>query len=318
MMKIGLSHNLPLDTVSDYFEDIEVITPDRPLEAFTTEQLHGILPDLDAFICIADTPFGKEEFEIAAKLKCIGNLGSGFNNVDIEEATCRNIPVLNTPVAVVNPTAENTFSLILGITRATVRYDRDLRKDGVCPKELLSYKDMTLSGKTLGIVGYGRIGRKVGELACAFGMNVIHFDPTSSDSVSLEQLLSSSDVVTLHAPYSSKTHHLINKQTLSMMKESAYLINASRGAVVEENALVGALRNRTIRGAALDVHEFEPTVSQQIRELDNIVITPHISTNLAEVRLAMLRELAQGIHTFVNTKELPRNTVNKKQLQIKE
>jgi phosphoglycerate dehydrogenase-like enzyme len=318
MKKIGLSHNLPLESVADLLTDFEVICPEKSLEAFSEEQIHGILSEVEGFICIADTPFEKKEFDKAPKLSFLGNLGSGFNNVDIEEATRRSIPVLNTPTAVVNPTAENTLSLLLSITRGTVRYDRNLRENGICPKELLSYTDMTLYGKTLGIVGYGRIGKRVGQLAQGFGMNVIHYDPSSPDSIDFNQLLAQSDVVTLHVPYFENTHHLINRETIALMKPSAYLLNVSRGAIVEEKALVEALQERKIRGAALDVHEFEPTVSKEIRALDNIVITPHISTNLAEVRLSMLRELAQGFNTIVTEKKLPRNTVNLKQLQTKE
>ncbi len=314
--KLGLSHNLPLDTVADKLSDFDLVMPKNLLESFSKEEIHAILPDLDGFICIADTPFRKEEFDLASKLAYLGNLGSGFDNVDVTEATKRRIPVLNTPTAVVNPTAENTFSLILGITRATVRYDRQLRKTGICPKELLSYADMTLGGKTLGIVGYGRIGKQLGHLASAFGMNIIHTDPYSPASVPLEELLAKSDVVSLHLPYTKENHHIINEKTLSLMKSSAYLVNASRGPIVEEAALVEALKNGTIRGAGLDVFEGEPNVSEALRSLENIVITPHISTNLAEIRLNMLEELIDGMNTIVTTGAVPRNTVNAKALQV--
>lgn len=318
MMKLGLSHHLPLETVSDLLEDIEIVYPKELLASYTPKELHHILPELDGFICIADTPFTKEEFEKAPHLSFLGNLGSGFNNIDVEEATRRGIPVLNTPFSVVQPTAENTLSLMLDITRGTARYDRNLRKTGICPKELLNYTDMTLAGKILGIVGYGRIGRQVGVLAQAFGMHIIHHDPYSPESVPLEELLAKADVVSLHVPYSKENHHLINSQTLSCMKPSAYLLNVSRGAIVEETALVEALRNKKIKGAALDVHEFEPTVSEAIRSLDTIVITPHISTNLAESRLQMLRELVEGLHTMITEHTFPKNTVNAAGLQKKE
>jgi lactate dehydrogenase-like 2-hydroxyacid dehydrogenase len=244
----------------------------------------------------------------------LGNLGSGYNNVDVEEATKRGIPVFNTPTAVVNPTAEMTMSLLLGLCRGVVRYDRTLRTDGVCPKELLSYADMTLAGKTLGIVGYGRIGQKVAELAKAFGMRILICDSHHQESLPLEELLPQVDVLTLHLPYRVENHHLINAHTLSLMKSSAYLLNVARGPIVEEKALVEALKTGRLKGAALDVHEFEPLVSQAIRELPNVVITPHISTNLAEVRSAMLAELLEGMRFFQETHTLPANTVNKREL----
>jgi phosphoglycerate dehydrogenase-like enzyme len=311
MMKLAFSHSFPTEAAVKGFS---VIQPPQDPGFFTSDQLQRILGEVDACICMADTPFGKAEFAAAPKLRMLGNLGSGYNNVDVEEATRRGIPVLNTPTAVVNPTAEMTMSLLLGLCRGVVRYDRTLRTDGVCPKELLSYADMTLAGKTLGIVGYGRIGQKVAELAKAFGMRILICDSHHQESLPLEELLPQVDVLTLHLPYRVENHHLINAHTLSLMKSSAYLLNVARGPIVEEKALVEALKTGRLKGAALDVHEFEPLVSQAIRELPNVVITPHISTNLAEVRSAMLAELLEGMRFFQETHTLPANTVNKREL----
>jgi phosphoglycerate dehydrogenase-like enzyme len=311
MMKLAFSHSFPTEAAVKGFS---VIQPPQDPGFFTSDQLQRILGEVDACICMADTPFGKAEFAAAPKLRMLGNLGSGYNNVDVEEATKRGIPVFNTPTAVVNPTAEMTMSLLLGLCRGVVRYDRTLRTDGVCPKELLSYADMTLAGKTLGIVGYGRIGQKVAELAKAFGMRILICDSHHQESLPLEELLPQVDVLTLHLPYRVENHHLINAHTLSLMKSSAYLLNVARGPIVEEKALVEALKTGRLKGAALDVHEFEPLVSQAIRELPNVVITPHISTNLAEVRSAMLAELLEGMRFFQETHTLPANTVNKREL----
>jgi lactate dehydrogenase-like 2-hydroxyacid dehydrogenase len=189
----------------------------------------------------------------------------------------------------------------------------------MCEKELLSYTDMTLANKNLGIIGFGRIGKQVAALAAAFGMHILYCDATavktdSATSVSFDQLLDQADVITLHVPYTEENHHLIDAKRFGQMKESAYLINASRGPIVDEKALIEALGSKKIRGAAMDVHEFEPKVSQKIREMENVVITPHISTNLAEVRLSMMEELLQAVHSYTTTGELPRNTVNKQDL----
>lgn len=311
MMKLAFSHCFPVEAVVQGFS---VIQPPRSPGFFTSDQLQRVLGEVDACICMADTPFGKAEFASAPKLRMLGNLGSGYNNVDVAEATRRGIPVFNTPSAVVNPTAEMTMTLLLGLCRGAVRYDRTLRRDGICPKELLSYADMTLAGKTLGIVGYGRIGQKVGQLASAFGMRILICDSHHSESIALEKLLPQVDVLTLHLPYRVENHHLINAHTLSLMKSSAYLLNVARGPIVEEQALVEALKSGHLRGAALDVHEFEPQVSQAVRALPNVVITPHISTNLAEVRFAMLAELLEGMRVFQETHTLPANTVNKREL----
>lgn len=314
---LGFSHNFPLGAVSEKLQNFEILMPSSSLGIFSDKELETILPNVDGFICIADTPFGRHEFANAPRLACLGNLGSGFNNIDVVEATERSIPVLNTPQAVVNPTAENTVSLILGLTRGTVRYDRSLRETGICPKELLSFADMTLEGKTLGIVGYGRIGRRVGMLASAFGMHVVHTDSHSPESLPLEELLKQSDVVSLHLPYRPENHHLINERTLSLMKPSAYLVNVSRGPIVKEDALVHALRNNLIKGAGLDVHENEPFVSEEVQSLSNVVITPHISTNLAEIRFSMLAELLEGMNTIFSSGKLPKNTVNSQELSIR-
>ena len=152
------------------------------------------------------------------------------------------------------------------------------------------------------------------ELARTFGMRILISDSHHQESLPLEELLPQVDVLTLHLPYRAENHHLINAHTLSLMKSSAYLLNVARGPIVEEKALVEALKTGHLKGAALDVHEFEPLVSQAIRELPNVVITPHISTNLAEVRSAMLAELLEGMRFFQETHTLPANTVNKREL----
>ncbi len=314
MTRLGFSHYVPLDPIADRLEGFSLIQPPQNPGTFSEEQLHEVLGSVDGFVCMADTPFTVREFEAAKNLRFLGNLGSGFNNIDVTEASRRGIPVLNTPSAVVNPTAELTMTLLLGVCRGLVRYDRTLRTDGICPRELLSYKDMTLSGKVLGIVGYGRIGKRVAELAQAFGMRIIVCDSHHSGSLSLDEVLMQADVVSLHLPYRAQNHHLIDARALSLMKRSAYLLNVARGPIVDEQALVQALKDGVIRAAALDVHEFEPAVSERIRALANVVITPHISTNLAEARYAMLTELIEGMHSIVDAQGLPANTVNKKEL----
>jgi phosphoglycerate dehydrogenase-like enzyme len=145
-------------------------------------------------------------------------------------------------------------------------------------------------------------------------MRILICDSHHPESIALEKLLPQVDVLTLHLPYRVENHHLINAHTLSLMKSSAYLLNVARGPIVEEQALVEALKSGHLRGAALDVHEFEPQVSQAVRALPNVVITPHISTNLAEVRFAMLAELLEGMRVFQETHTLPANTVNKREL----
>ena len=213
------------------------------------------------------------------------------------------------------------MALMLDICRSTMLYDRELRRTRLCRGSLLLERDMTLTGKTLGILGFGRIGRAVARKARTFGMQIVYSDPvrapaaieqeTQAVFLPPEEVIRTSDVLTLHMPYNRENHHYINADRLKLMKAGAYLINASRGSVVCEQALVEALREQRIRGAALDVHEREPHISEAIAALENIVITPHACTNLAEVRLNMMEELLSGVDAYINQGRMPTNVVNR-------
>ena len=176
MFTVGLSHNLPLEGFEKEFEGFKVIRPEKLCDGFTMDEVVSFLPECDAFITMLDFPFKKELFDIAGKLKVIGNLGSGFDNVDIKTATERGVIVLNTPQSVVAPTSEMTMTLILSIARSVCWYDRTFRGDLTCHKNLLLERDMCLEGKKLGILGFGRIGKGVAKKAIAFGMKIIYYD----------------------------------------------------------------------------------------------------------------------------------------------
>ena len=320
MKKIVLSHNMPLNGFEDYLQGLEVVCPKEPLAKFTREEAEEAIKEASVFICIADFVCDKALMELAPNLEIVGNLGSGFNNVDVDYATQRGIYVLNTPTQVMEPTSEMTIALMLSVCRSVVRYDRDLRREKVCTPTLLFYRDMMVYGKTLGILGFGRIGKSVARKAVGLGMNVIYYDPYRASPeeeealhatyMPIEQVLANCDVLTLHMPYVPEYHHFMNDQRFALMKDTAYQVNASRGPIVEEKALIKALKTGKIRGAALDVHEFEPNISQEIIDLENIVITPHCCTNIAEIRLNMLGELMQGMAALLDGK-VPHNVVNK-------
>ncbi|WP_243009144.1 NAD(P)-dependent oxidoreductase [Clostridium sp. AM58-1XD] len=303
-MKIVFSHNIPKEYYSDYVKNMDVKVPKEPLACFTREEAMEAIEDADIFICIADYVCDARLIDSGRNLKIIGNMGSGYNNVDTAHAKEKGIHVLNAPRSVVESTAEMVIAIMMGACRGVVQYDRELRRDRVCTRQLFFYRDMVMYGKTLGIVGFGRIGQAVARRAAALGMKIICYDPFpvrqevldqyEAESVGLEQLLHMADVVTLHIPYTDETHHFMDEEKIAMMKKDAYLVNAARGAIVEEKALVKALKNHEIKGAALDVHEFEPNISADIAELPNIVITPHCCTNVAEVRIGMLHELLDG------------------------
>jgi glyoxylate reductase len=219
-------------------------------------------------------------------LRIIANVAVGYNNVDVAAARERGIVVSNTPDVLTDATADLTLALILAVTRRLGEGERLVRRGewkGWAFDQLLG---MQLRGRQLGIVGWGRIGQAVASRAAAFGMTVVHAS-RSSPGMPLDRLLSTSDVVSLHVPLTNDTRHLIGQPELARMKRSAYLVNTTRGPVVDETALVWALKNRLISGAALDVYEREPEVHPELLPLENVVLAPHLGSATTETRTAM-------------------------------
>jgi len=216
------------------------------------------------------------------QLRIVANYAVGLDNVDLEECRRRGIEVTNTPDVLTDATAEMTLALMFALTRRVVEGDRFLRRREEwlwAPTFMLG---RGLTGLTLGVVGHGRIGQAVARLAEAHGMRVIH-----TGEVKLERLLAAADVVSLHVPLTTETHHLIGARELGLMKPSAYLVNTSRGPVVDEPALAEALAGGRIAGAALDVFEREPEVQEALLGLENVVLVPHLASATHEAREAM-------------------------------
>ena len=220
-------------------------------------------------------------------LRVIANVGVGYNNIDVAAAKSRGIVVTNTPDVLTDATADFTIALILAVTRRLGEGERMVRRrewKGWALDQLLG---MQLGGRQLGIVGLGRIGRAVASRAAAFGMTVVHTSRSAEGAISLDRLLSTSDVVSLHVPLTDETRHLIGQPELARMKRSAYLVNTTRGPVVDEAALVWALKNRMISGAALDVYEREPEIHEELFGFENVVLAPHLGSATMETRTAM-------------------------------
>lgn len=221
------------------------------------------------------------------QLRVAANVAVGYDNIDVAEATRRGVVVTNTPGVLDDATADHTFAMILAITRRVVEADRFVRagEPWIWGPRMLVGLDIS-AGATLGIVGLGRIGRAVARRAQAFSMAVLAHDPhyAPGDKIdgvtitSLEDLLASSDVVSLHVPLLDQTRHLIDDDAIARMKTGAYLINAARGGVVDEFALISALRAGRLGGAALDTFEGEPKVNPELSTLDNVVLQPHIAS----------------------------------------
>ncbi|WP_181249353.1 NAD(P)-dependent oxidoreductase [Listeria seeligeri] len=274
-------------------------------EELTEENLIKKAAKVDAIICPLSTQITAKVLESAENLKIVANIGAGFDNIDVKKAKELGIAVTNTPDVSTEATAELTLGLILAVARRITEGDRLCRETpeefkGWAPTFFLGTE---LTGKTLGIIGLGRIGQAVAKRAVAFGMEIIYSGHNQKDwdaeFVSQEELLKRSDVVTIHAAYNPDLKHLINEETLRMMKPSAFLINAARGPVVEEAALVKALKNEEIAGAALGVFEFEPKIGEELRGLDNVVLTPHIGNATVETRSEMGRMAISNVEAVL-------------------
>lgn len=249
----------------------------------TRAELVSRVAAADALICQLTDPIDAGLIAAAPLLRVIANVAVGHDNIDLAAARARGIVVTNTPDVLTNAVAEFTWALILSVTRRVAEGDRVVRRGGWKGWALDYMPGMELAGKQLGIVGRGRIGRAVAAKAAAFGMRVVF----ARHDMSLDELLVTSDVVSLHVPLSDGTRHLINRKSLVRMKRSAYLVNTSRGPVVDEEALAWALGEGLLAGAGLDVYEKEPAVHPDLLQHENVVLAPHIGSATRETRTAM-------------------------------
>jgi glyoxylate reductase len=249
------------------------------------------------------------------ELRVIANYAVGYDNVDVEAATRRGIVVTNTPEVLSRATAELTLALLLALVRRVAEGDRLVRRRKpwvLAPTFMLG---RGLDGRTLGIVGLGRIGSEVAGFALGFGMEVVYTNLSGAKDVSYEwlplpELLSRADVVSLHCPLTPETHHLVGAEELRAMRHDAVLVNTTRGPVVDEAALAGALLDGEIAGAALDVYEHEPEIDARLLELENVVLTPHVGSATEEAREAMGLLCVRALRAVLLEDRCPPNAVN--------
>jgi len=296
-------------------------TTTLPKEGFRRLQGHQFLTmndDLtsaEVLVSSFDFPVNEDVLLRMPHLRLVANYAVGYNNIDLQACRQHHILVTNTPDPVVEPTAELAFSLMLAVARRTAELDRKLRNHTCQPFGLMNNLGHTLHGKTLGIIGLGRIGCAIARRAETFGMSIIYHnrhprtDFPSARYVEFEELLQTADFVSLNLPYTPQVHHLIGERELALMKSTAYLINTARGAHVDEQALIHALKNHQIAGAALDVYEHEPQISPELLALDNVVLSPHIGTATLEDRIAMGECVTDNILAFINGQTSKMNLV---------
>ncbi len=308
MAKIYITRLVPeagIKMLKDKGYEVVVNPDDRVL---TKEELVTALKEqnFDALFCLlTDKIDGEVMDSFGPQLKVVANMAVGFDNIDVEEAKKRGIIITNTPGVLTDTVAEHTFALMLSIAHRIAEADkftRALKYQGWAPMLMLGNG---LSGKTLGVIGLGRIGSRVAHHAAkGFEMKVLYYDVNKNEEfekefsavyMSLDDLLKQSDFVSIHVPLLPATQHLINAENLKLMKPTAYLINTSRGPIVDEVALAYALKNKEIRGAALDVFEFEPKITPELLTLDNVILTPHIASATEETRSKMSALAATNI-----------------------
>ena len=285
-------------------------TTSLPAEGFSrlaAHKLYAPLSEATVLVSTFDYPVTREMIANAPHLQLITNFGVGFNNIDLDACRERGIRVTNTPQPVIEPTAELAFALMHDVARRTAEFDRKLRLGTAEPFGVMNNLSHSLYGKTLGIIGMGRIGQALARRAVASGMTVIYHNrrPLGDEAmrllgyeatyVSMEELLQISDFISLNLPYAPEVKHLIGANELRMMKSTAYLINTARGAHVHEEALVQALKTGEIAGAAMDVYEHEPQIHPELRTLDNVVLSPHTGTGTWEGRIAMCKNVCDNI-----------------------
>lgn len=304
--KILSGHNFHREPFSELETLFDITYPEKSY--FKKDEIFEMIGEYDVFIPNFSFFTDKEIIDKAVNLKLIANYGVGYNNIDVDYAAQKGITVTNTPQAVLEPTAELCFGLMHAVARKIGYFNNKLRGSERVGWGLYDNLGLSLYGKTLGIYGMGRIGQAIARRAIASGMNVIYhnrrpLDPSiekeyNAKYVSFDDLLIQSDYISVNAPATSETYHIINATAIAKMKSSAILVNTSRGSTVDEKALIEALKENRIYGAGLDVYETEPNINPEFFALDNVVLTPHAGTQTLDGRHDMQREVASNIIGF--------------------
>ncbi len=286
---------------------------------FSRTEFEEAIKETDAVLSMLNDRIDADLLDLAPNLKIVANLAAGTDNVDHEACNKRGIAVTNTPGVLTEATADLAIALLLAASRHLVRADQYLREGKFNGWDPLLFTGAALNGKTLGIVGMGRIGQAVAKRARGFGLKIVYHNRNKlpeeitsqleAEYLSLDDLVKSSDFISLHLPYNREVHHLIDNRRLGMMKTDAYLINTARGAHIDEKSLVEHLKAGNIAGAALDVFEHEPQTAPGLTDLDNVTLLPHIGSATMEARSEMARMAAESIAAVLNGK-MPNNILN--------
>lgn len=304
-MDILLTRPLPEVILKKY--DANFIIPKVD---FTNKDIMEI-SNIDAIIAVG-SKIDEAFINSARGLKITGTIGVGYDNIDFEYAKSRGIAVINTPNTVTYATAEVAIGLMINVARKISLIESELKKEKAFNNNITMNQCFTLKNKTLGIVGFGRIGKQVAKIANAFGMNVVYTnnrkapisDETAHNSkyIDFDELIKISDFISVNCPYTKEAHHMFSHEQFKKMKDTAFFINTGRGKLQNEEALINALKSKEIAGCGLDVFEFEPEISKELFDMNNVVLTPHIGTFSEEVRFEMYHECLSSCIDFLNGK----------------
>ncbi len=316
-MKIFVTRRIPekgLNILRKHHE-VEINPENRVL---TKEEIINGVRGKDGLLCLLTDQIDEDVIKVEPKLKMIASYAVGYDNIDVKAATKRKIPVSNTPGVLTDATSEMEWALLFSTARRTVEGDKFTRSGKFQGWDPMLLHGMSIANTTLGIIGAGRIGTAFALKSKGFNMAVLYVDERKNEilekelnakKVTIDELLKQSDFISLHVPLISTTHHLIGEKELKMMKKTAVLINTSRGPVVDEKALVKALKNKWIFGAGLDVYENEPIITKELIDLDNVILQPHSASATTESRTKMAVIAAENMIEGLKGK-IPPNCVN--------
>ncbi|WP_261807460.1 2-hydroxyacid dehydrogenase family protein [Lapidilactobacillus luobeiensis] len=320
MKKVYVSAQLPTLALDKLQQNHLAVAVYQGEGLITRAELLAQVRDVDFLITTLSTEVDEAIIDAAPQLKLIANFGAGFNNIDVDYARSKGILVSNTPQVSTNSVTELTIGLILALSHRIVEGDHQMRASGFPGWAPLYFLGHEISGKALGIVGLGNIGREIAKKATALGMHVSYFSPrriSAADENALEvnyksfaDLIQTSDYISINAPLTPQTHHQFDAAVFAQMKSTAALINVGRGPIVDETALLQALKNHQIGGAALDVYENEPEFDAGFKTLKNVILTPHIGNATVEARDAMAAIVANNV-ILMNQDEQPKFVVDR-------
>ncbi len=307
--KILVTREIPSPAIRRMEDVFDVIINPFPRN-MTACELKNAIKDCDAIISMLSDIIDEELIKSARNLRVISNYAVGYNNIDLVAAKARGIRVCNTAGVLTETTADLTWALLLASARRLIEADTVMRKGEFEGWEPLALLGNDIYAKTLGIIGMGRIGQAVAKRSIGFSMKILYSGnpkelPFPAENVGLEELLKRSDFVSIHTPLTPNTHHLIGAKELELMKPSSILVNTARGAIIDEAALVSALRTKQIAGAGLDVYEFEPQITEGLKELTNVVLAPHIGSASIDTRTKMGLLAAENAIAVIEGKAVP-------------